>query len=118
MAGTDEDPGARFARLEKEITRAKRSLAALRHDGERHFIDDQPVQPEVEGVLKDIVRHGDELTDLRAMSSGSVEVNRAFTAQEVDDQHRTLDVLEERIQRLTVLLEDDPHKHERHFIDG
>jgi len=118
MAEASEDPRKRFARLEQEIARAKRCLAVLRHDGERHFIDDQPVHPEVAGVLEEIVRQSDELTELRAMSSGSSEVNRAFTTQEVDDQHRKLDVLEERIQRLTVLLDDDPHKHERHFIDG
>jgi hypothetical protein len=118
MAGANEDPGKRFARLEKEIARARRCLAGLRHEGERHFIDDQPVHDEVPGVLDDIVRCSDELAELRTMSSGSGAVNRAFTAEEVDDQHQQLDVLEARIQRLSVLLDDDPHKHERHFIDG
>jgi hypothetical protein len=118
MAGTSEEAAKRFARLEREITRARRQLAVLRHEGERHFIDDQPVHPEVPGVLQDIVREGGELTELRTMSSGSGAVNRAFTSEEVDDQHRRLDVLEERIQRLSTLLGDDPHKHERHFIDG
>ncbi len=118
MAGAQEDPGQRFARLDKEIARARRHLAALRHEGERHFIDDNPVRPEVPGVLQDIVCQSDELAELRAMSSGSGAVNRAFSAAEVDDQHRRLDALEEQIQRLGTLLEDDPHKHERHFIDG
>jgi hypothetical protein len=118
MAARNEDPGARFARLDREIAQARRRLAVLRHEGERHFIDDQPVHPDVPGVLQEIVRHSDELTELRAMSAGSGEVNRAFTAEEVDTQHEKLDVLETRIQHLTVLLEDDPHKHERHFIDG
>jgi hypothetical protein len=118
MAGTSEDPGKRFARLEREIARARRQLAVLRHEGERHFIDDQPVHPEVPGVLQEIVREGDELTELRAMSTGSGAVNPAFSAEEVDDQHQRLDVLEARIQRLSTLLDDDPHKHERHFVDG
>jgi hypothetical protein len=118
MAATGEDPGKRFARLEREITQARRKLAALRHEGERHFIDDQPVHPDVPGVLQDIVREGDELTELRAMSSGSGAVNRSFSAEEVDEQHRRLDGLEVRIQELSTLLEDDPHKHEQHFIDG
>jgi hypothetical protein len=118
MAGTSEDPRERFARLEEEIRRARRRFAALRHEGERHFIDDQPVDPEVASVLQQIVRDGDELAHLRAIGSGSVAVNRAYSAEEVDEHHQRLDVLEERIRRLTVLLEDDPHKHERHFIDG
>jgi predicted AAA+ superfamily ATPase len=118
MAETTEEPSQRFARLEREIAQARRRLAGLRHEGERHFIDDQPVHPEVPGVLEDIVRRGDELDQLRQMSSGSHAVNRASTAAEADEQHRQLDVLEERIQRLSILLNDDPHKHERHFIDG
>ena len=118
MAGANEDPGTRFARLEREIARARRCLATLRHEGERHFIDDQPVNPEVAGVLHDIVRCDEELVELRSMASGSTAVNRSFSTEEVDTQHRQLDVLEERIQRLSTLLEDDPHKHERHFIDG
>jgi len=117
MAEAKEDPGRRFARLEQEIGRAKRHLAALRHEGERHFIDDRPVRPEVGTVLVEIVRNGDELAELRAMASGSGDVNRAYTQAEVDEQHRALDALEERIKRLETLLEDDPHKHERHFID-
>ncbi|HVM66070.1 MAG TPA: hypothetical protein VMU14_14485 [Acidimicrobiales bacterium] len=118
MAATGDDPGERFARLEREIELARRKLAALRHEGERHFIDDEPVHPEVPGVLKDIVRESDELVELRSMGSGSDAVNRSFSAEETDAQHEKLDVLEARIQHLTVLLEDDPHKHERHFIDG
>jgi hypothetical protein len=115
---SDEDPGARFARLDREITQAKRKLAGLRHDGERHFIDDQPVHPDVPGVLQDIVKEGDELTELRARSSGSEAVNLSFSALEIDEQHRRLDVLEARIQHLNTVLDDDPHKHQQHFIDG
>ncbi len=118
MAAAQEDPSRRLARLEQEIARARRHLAALRHEGERHFIDDRPVHPEVGTVLVEIVRQGDELVELRAMATGSSDVNRAFTEAELDDQHRALDALEERIKRLEALLEDDPHKHERHFIDG
>jgi len=118
MAGANEDPAARFARLEREIARARRCLSALRHEGERHFIDGEPVHPEVPGVLHDIVHCDEELVELRARASGSTAVNRSFTAEEADAQHRQLDVLEARIQRLSVLLDDDPHKHERHLIDG
>jgi hypothetical protein len=118
MAAAGDDPGDRFARLEREIQQARRKLAALRHEGERHFIDDDPVHPDVPGVLQDIVRESDELVELRSMGSGSDAVNRSFSAEEADAQHEKLDVLEARIQHLTVLLEDDPHKHERHFIDG
>jgi hypothetical protein len=111
--GERSDPGIRFARLEAEIARARRQLAALRHEGERHFIDDQPVHPEVPGVLHDIVNHSDELSRLRKSP-----VNKAFSSAELDDQHRHLNDLESRIQRLAELTGDDPHTHERHFIDG
>ena len=116
--GAGADPGIRFARIEIEIVRARRQLAALRHEGERHFIDDQPVHPEVPGVLHDIVNRSDELSRLRATAPGTSAVNKAFSSAELDEQHRHLDDLEARISRLAELTGDDPHKHERHFIDG
>jgi hypothetical protein len=116
--GAKEDPGTRFARLSAEIAKARRQLAALRHEGERHFIDDQPVHPDVPGVLEQIVSTGDELAALQAMSSGSSDVNPALNKGALDDQHQRLDQLEARIQTLSQLYGDDPHKHERHFIDG
>jgi hypothetical protein len=116
--GAGGDPGVRFARIEIEIVRARRLLAALRHEGERHFIDDQPVHPEVPGVLHDIVDRSDELSRLRSTAPGTSAVNRAFSSAELDEQHRHLDDLEARISRLAELTGDDPHKHERHFVDG
>jgi len=113
-----EDPQARFARLEREIAEARRRYAALRHDGERHFIDEEQVSADVAGTLRDIMHQSDELLALRSMTTGSTAVNRSFTAEEVDAQHRQLDALEERIQHLATILGDDPHSHERHFIDG
>jgi hypothetical protein len=113
-----EDPRSRFARLNAEIAKARRQLAALRHEGERHYIDDQPVDPEVPAVLRDIVAQGEELAALQSMSTGTSEVNRAFTTAELDDQHQRLDDLESRISKLNQLAGDDPHRHEQHFIDG
>ena len=116
--GVSEDPGTRLARLEAQIGKARRQLANLRHEGERHFVDDEPVHPEVPAVLADIVNKGDELARLRTMRTSSDVVNPAFSKVEIDDQHRHLDELEARIQRLGELCGDDPHTHERHFIDG
>jgi hypothetical protein len=116
--GARADPGVRFALIEIEIVRARRKLAALRHEGERHFIDDQPVHPEVPGVLHDIVDRGDELSRVRSTGPGTTAVNKAFSRAELDEQHRHLDDLEARIARLAELTGDDPHKHERHFVDG
>ena len=118
-AATAEDPQARFGRLEAQIAKARRQLASLRHDGERHFIDQEAVHPEVPGLLEEVVRRGGELEHLRAMASGSHAVNPAVgKPQTTDDDHRRLDDLEARITRLNELSGDDPHKHERHFIDG
>jgi len=113
-----EDPRSRFARLSAEIAKARRQLAALRHEGERHYIDDKPVDPDVPDALRDIVAQSDELAALQTMSSGTSDVNRAFTAAQLDDQHQRLDQLESRIQTLSQRAGDDPHKHEQHFIDG
>jgi hypothetical protein len=113
-----EDPRSRFARLSAEIDKARRQFAALRHEGERHYIDDQPVDAEVPAVLRDIVAQSDELAALQSMSTGTTDVNRAFTSAEIDDQHQRLDDLETRISTLNRLAGDDPHRHEQHFIDG
>jgi hypothetical protein len=113
-----EEPRARFARLSAEIDKARRQFAALRHEGERHYIDDQPVNPEVPGVLRDIIAQSEELSALEAMSTGGSEVNPAFSKGEIDDQHQRLDDLESRINTLNQLAGDDPHRHEQHFIDG
>jgi len=115
-AGTTEDPRARFARLEAEIAKAHRHLASLRHEGERHFIDEEPVHPEVPGLLEEVVRRSRELEHLRGSGPGSHAVNPA--ASSPDDEHRRLADLEARIARLNQLVGDDPHTHERHFIDG
>jgi hypothetical protein len=116
--GSGDDPGTRLSRLEAQIAKARRQLASLRHDGERHFIDDGPVHPEVPSVLADIVNRGDELARLRSGGTGPAPVNPAFSTVELDDQHRRLDELQARIDRLAQLCGDDPHSHERHFIDG
>jgi len=132
--GTAEDPRVRFGRLEAQITKARRQLASLRHEGERHFIDDEPVHPEVPGLLEEVVRRGGELEHLREIASGSHEVNPALNPAgggaagtatggpagtvRADEEHRRLDDLEARINRLNALCGDDPHAHERHFIDG
>ena len=116
--GPAEDPRARFARLSAEIDKARRQLAALRHEGERHYIDDQPVDPQASALLRDIVAQGQELTALQSMSSGTTDVNRAFSTAELDDQHERLDALEARINALNQMAGDDPHRHEQHFIDG
>ena len=113
-----EDPRSRFARLSAEIDKARRQFAALRHEGERHYIDDQPVDAEVPAVLRDIVAQSDELAALQSMSTGTTDVNRAFTSAEIDDQHQRLDDLETRISTLNRLAGDDPHRHEPHVIDG
>jgi hypothetical protein len=116
--GAGDDLGARFARLDAQIAKARRQLARLRHEGGRHFIDDQPVDPEIASVLAEIINKGDEFARLRAMRTGTTAVNEAFSKAELDVQHRQLDELESRIRRLEHLLGDDPHKHDRHFIDG
>jgi hypothetical protein len=116
--GPAEDPRARFARLSAEIDKARRQLATLRHEGERHYIDDQPVDPETSALLRDVVAQGQELAALQSMSTGATDVNRAFTKAEVDDQHERLDALESRINTLNQRAGDDPHRHEQHFIDG
>jgi hypothetical protein len=121
-AATAEDPQARFGRLEAQIAKARRQLASLRHDGERHFIDQEAVHPEVPGLLEEVVRRGGELEHLRAAASGSHAVNPALTpaagTPAADEEHRRLDDLEARITRLNQLCGDDPHSHERHFIDS
>jgi hypothetical protein len=80
-----EDPRSRFARLSAEIDKARRQFAALRHEGERHYIDDQPVDAEVPAVLRDIVAQSDELAALQSMSTGTTDVNRALPRD--SDQH-------------------------------
>ena|SRR5579872_1420771 len=107
----------RLARIDAEIQACRRRLSKLRHEGERHFIDDQPVSPEVTAAIKDIVNRGDELARLRAMRSGTADANRAFSAP-TDEEHQHLEDLEAGITRLRKLFETDPHRTERHFIDG
>jgi hypothetical protein len=110
-----EDPGTRFARISGEIQRARRQLAALRHEGGRHFIDDAAVHPDVPAVLEDIVARGTEIEQLHALTTDATAVNPAFTEDPAAAER--LKQLEARIQTLSQLCED-PHKTERHFIDG
>jgi hypothetical protein len=113
---TPDDSAARIERLRAEIAEARRRLGTLRHEGERHFIDDRPVSPEVTAALKGVVQKGDELEALRAMRSGDKTAVNPPLDHPVSDEH--LADLEARIHRLRQASGDDPHAHERHFIDG
>jgi hypothetical protein len=115
-APSSEESAARMERLRGEISEARRRLATLRHEGERHFIDDQPVSPELTAALEGVVRKGDELAALRAMRTGEDTAVNLPLDQHIPDEH--LADLEGRIQRLRQVAGDDPHTHERHFIDG
>jgi hypothetical protein len=104
----NDDPGSRLAALDAEINEARRKLASLRHEGERHFIDDAPVDPELSRLLRDVVRSHEELSHLRAnpATPGGVPT---------DQDHRRLAELEAQIESLRKLTKP---KDKRHFIDG
>jgi hypothetical protein len=102
----EEELAARMAALDAQIDEAQRKLASLRHVGERHFIDDAPVAPELAQALHDVVEAGERYRHSRAAI-------RATPGQ----PDTPLVELEKRIARLRRLTEN-PHKTEQHFIDG
>lgn len=104
MADNDD----RLARIEEQIGQAKRRLATLRREGERHFIDDQPVDPTVTDALQQLIEEHERLNRLRA--------ERASGQAPPPHTDNELDALEARIRRLREA-EQDPHRSERHFID-
>ena len=95
-----------IAALEAEIAEAERKLAVLRHDGERHFIDDVPVHPELPHALRRVVDAGAHFR--------RAQVEHPPASSEAQDPLRAL---EEEIARCRELAAD-PHKNEPHFYPG
>ncbi len=115
-ATSPDDPATRLARLESEIQEARRRLGALRHEGERHFIDDEPVHAEVPGLLADVVERYDRLQQLHR-ASPERHVNPPTSGAPAAPVDEGLSELEARIARLRQLAATDPHRAQRHFID-
>ena len=103
----NDDPRGRLDTVAREIDDARSRLSRLRHEGERHFIDDAQVDPEVARLLADVVAAGERVEHLT--------VNRAGIQQLSDDDHQRLADIEQQISRLREL---SGPKDERHFIDG
>ena len=104
MADNDE-LAARLAEIDQEIGEARRRLSTLRHEGERHFIDDQPVDPSFTEALQGPVEEHDRLHPH--------EEEHAQTFAGEADQ---LAALEARIAQVRAASRD-PHRDEQHFID-
>ncbi len=114
---TSDDPAARLARLDSEIQEARRRLGALRHEGERHFIDDQPVHAEVPDLLKEVIERYERLRGLHGGSTSERHLNPPLSAADAAQVDTGLAELEARIGRLRQLAATDPHRAQRHFID-